>query len=70
MNETELTAEEYADQVIESFDPEWHGTEDHIAYVTDEVVAYIARKAGIQKRHVSHDSVRAMVEGRVAAARR
>ena len=28
-----LSAEEYADQVIEAFDPEWHGTADHIDYV-------------------------------------
>ena len=65
-----LSAEEYADQVIEAFDPEWHGTADHIDYVTDEVVAHIARTAGIEERNVNRDSVRTMVESRVAAARR
>jgi hypothetical protein len=67
MDTTRQTAEEYADEVIASFDPEWHGTDDHIAFVTDEVVGFISRTAEIAKRHVDRTSVQAMVERRLAA---
>jgi hypothetical protein len=63
----ELTPEEYADEVLQAFDPEWHGSDDHLAYVTDEVAKYIARTANVNERHVNRASVRALVERRLAA---
>jgi hypothetical protein len=69
MDTTRQTAEEYADEVIASFDSEWHGTQDHIAFVTDEVVDFISRTSEIARRHVDRAKVRAMVERRMAAAR-
>ena len=69
-NPNELTAEEYADEVLESFDPEWHGSEDHIAFVRDEVIAYIARSfrnIAVGTDHVNRESVETMVRARLAA---
>ena len=69
-NPNELSAEEYADQVLESFDPEWHGSEDQIAFVRDEVIAYIARSfrnIAVGTDHVNRESVETMVRARLAA---
>lgn len=66
-NPNELSAEEYADQVLESFDPEWHGSEDQIAFVRDEVCAYICRTFGVPARNVNGRQVETMVRARLAA---
>jgi hypothetical protein len=72
-NTATLSAEEYADQVIEGYrvfdDADWADA-DRAEFVTDEVVRYICRTTEIARRLVKEESVRTMVEGRLAAARR
>ena len=68
-----LSAEEYADQVIEGYrvfdDADWTDAV-RATFVTDEVVRYICGTAEVARRHVNRESVRTMVERRLATARR
>ena len=67
------SAEEYADQVIEGlrvFDDAGWTDADRAEFVTDEVVRHISETADVSRQHVNRESVKAMVDQRLAAAAR